>query len=106
MRNEFVKIESVGGTDDSITEIPVTKLDDTWTTYVKGKRDRVASSDSLLAIADFCKDYERYIEKMKELLCECYCKFPDEYRAMYHDPTEAQENMDREKCNYCPLMNL
>lgn len=55
---------------------------------------------------DHLLDKEMQIAKVQDIMCECYCKFPDEYRAMYHDPTEAQENMDREKCNYCPLMNL
>ena len=55
---------------------------------------------------DHLLDKEMQRAKVQDIMCECYCKFPDEYMAMYHDPTEAQENMDREKCNYCPLMNL
>ena len=57
-------------------------------------------------IYGFLLDIDLELMKAQERICECYCKFPDEYMAMYHDPTEAQENMDREKCNYCPLMNL
>ena len=46
------------------------------------------------------------LDKIKDLICDCYCKFPEEYRAMYKDIDEADENLDREKCSMCPLMNL
>ena len=55
---------------------------------------------------DYLLDKEKQIEKVQDIMCECYCKFPEEYMSMYKDPTEANENMDREKCSYCPLMNL
>ena len=42
-------------------------------------------------------------ENIKQLFCECYCKFTDEYMAMYKDVDEAMENLMREKCEMCPL---
>lgn len=42
-------------------------------------------------------------ENIRELFCGCYCKFPEEYLSMYKDPDRAFDEMDREKCNYCPL---
>lgn len=45
-------------------------------------------------------------DRTQDLICDCYCKFPEEYHAMYEDTDVAMENLDREKCNYCPLMNL
>ena len=41
-----------------------------------------------------------------EMICDCYCKFPDEYRSMYKDVDVANENLMREKCEMCPLMKL
>lgn len=46
------------------------------------------------------------IEKTKDIICECYCKFPEEYRSMYKDVDEAQDNLEREKCDMCPLNKL
>ena len=43
---------------------------------------------------------------IKELFCDCYCKFPEEYLAMYKDVDDAQENLMREKCEMCPLNKL
>lgn len=45
-------------------------------------------------------------ENIKELFCECYCKFTDEYMAMYKDVDEAQDNLMREKCEMCPLNKI
>lgn len=45
-------------------------------------------------------------ENIKELFCDCYCKFTDEYFAMYKDTDEAQENLMREKCEMCPLNKI
>ena len=45
-------------------------------------------------------------EKIKELFCECYCKFNEEYLSMYKEPDRAFEELDREKCNYCPLNKI
>ena len=46
------------------------------------------------------------IELVQELICDCYCKFPEEYLSMYKDPDVAFDNLDREKCDVCPLKNL
>ena len=40
---------------------------------------------------------------IKDLFCDCYCKFPEEYLSMHKDPDRAFEEMDRLVCNYCPL---
>lgn len=46
------------------------------------------------------------MENIKELFCDCYCKFPEEYLGMYKNPDRAFEEMDREKCSMCPLNKI
>ena len=43
---------------------------------------------------------------MQDRICDCYCKFPEEYRSMYKDVDDAQDNLEREKCEMCPLNKL
>ena len=45
-------------------------------------------------------------ENIKQLFCDCYCQFPEEYLGMYKDPDVAWDNLDREKCSMCPLEKL
>ena len=45
-------------------------------------------------------------ENIKELFCECYCKFSEEFLAMFKDPDVALAEMERQRCNYCPLNKL
>lgn len=45
-------------------------------------------------------------EPLKGLFCECYCKFPEEYYGMYKDVDEAQGNLEREKCDMCPIEQM
>ena len=45
-------------------------------------------------------------ENIKELFCECYCKFNEEYLSVYKEPDRAFEELDREKCSYCPLNKI
>lgn len=45
-------------------------------------------------------------EGIKEYFCDFYCKFPEEYSSMYKDVDEAQDNLLREKCEYCPLNKI
>lgn len=61
---------------------------------------RLAETQSLFSI------HEKELENVQYLICECYCKFPEEYLGMYKDVDEAFENLGREKCSMCPLMDL
>ena len=45
-------------------------------------------------------------EKIKELFCECYCRFETEFLEMYKDPDVALAEMERQRCNYCPLNKI
>ena len=45
-------------------------------------------------------------EKIKALFCECYCKFNEEYLSMFKDPDVAFAEMERQRCNYCPLNKI
>ena len=45
-------------------------------------------------------------ENIKQLFCDCYCQFPEEYLSMYKDPDVAFDEMDREKCSMCPLNKI
>ena len=57
-------------------------------------------------IYGFLLDIDLELMKAQERICDCYCKFPGEYHSMYEDTDVAMENLDREKCSMCPLMNL
>ena len=52
------------------------------------------------------KSLRTQIENVQDVMCDCYCKFPEEYYAMYKDVDEADENLRREKCEMCPLEGL
>ena len=45
-------------------------------------------------------------ENIKELFCECYCRYKEEYYGFYKDVDEAQDNLMREKCEMCPLNKI
>ena len=45
-------------------------------------------------------------ENIKELFCQCYCRYEIEYLEMYKDPDEAFREMEIQKCNVCPLNKL
>ena len=45
-------------------------------------------------------------ENIKELFCECYCRYTEEYRSFYKDVDEAMDNLMREKCEMCPLNKI
>lgn len=82
----------------------------TWEEYEKfygfTDTDQVYTNGSRLIQSYRVKQWLDHLQEYKETLCDCYCKFPDEYSAMYKDVDEAQENLEREKCDMCPLMNL
>ena len=46
------------------------------------------------------------MQAISDTICDCYCKYPDEYRGMIKDVDEAQEKMMAERCDKCPLMQL
>lgn len=46
------------------------------------------------------------VEKIKEEMCDHYCKMPEWYLANYKDPDEAHEVMVNECCTKCPLERL
>ena len=46
------------------------------------------------------------LQKMVDTICDCYCKYPDEYRGKIKDVDEAQETMINEVCAHCPFMEL
>lgn len=47
------------------------------------------------------------ISQVKEIICDEFCRYPDEYLGKYKDPDEANDVMDREVCSkYCPLNEL
>ena len=62
--------------------------------------------DKLKTIYAFVNTIQIQWMTTQDKICECYCKFPDEYRSMYKDVDEAQENLEREKCDMCPLNKL
>lgn len=39
-------------------------------------------------------------------MCEHYCKYPEQYKAIYSDPDEAWFKMRHDKCFGCPLLKL
>ena len=45
-------------------------------------------------------------ENIKELFCQCYCKFNEEFLAMFKDPDVAFAEMEWQRCNYCPLNKI
>ena len=45
-------------------------------------------------------------ENIKELFCQCYCRYTEEYYGFYKDVDEAQDNLMREKCEMCPLNKI
>lgn len=45
-------------------------------------------------------------EKIKEEMCDHYCKMPEFYLSQYKDPDEAHEVMVNECCAKCPLERL
>ena len=45
-------------------------------------------------------------EKIKEEMCDIYCKMPEFYLSQYKDPDEAHEVMVNECCVKCPLERL
>lgn len=51
------------------------------------------------------------IEDIAERMCTDYCRYPGLYherllRDEYKNPDEADEAMQKEICEYCPLMRL
>lgn len=51
------------------------------------------------------------IEDVAERMCKDYCKYPAVYherllRDEYEDADKADEAMQNEQCNNCPLMRL
>lgn len=46
------------------------------------------------------------LQSMVDTFCDCYCKYPDEYRGKIKDVDEAQETMQHEVCERCPFMEL
>lgn len=45
-------------------------------------------------------------EVIKEKLCSGYCRYPDVARATVKDPDGAQEWLQDNFCNNCPLCEL
>lgn len=45
------------------------------------------------------------IEKIKEDICDGYCKYPEQTRKEHKDAEEAYEAL-LEKCGHCPLCRL
>ena len=68
--------------------------------------DQIYSNGMELVPIFRMKQWFGHLEREKELICECYCKFPEEYRSMYKDVDVAQDNLEREKCDMCPLNKL
>lgn len=66
----------------------------------------MSEREILKSTYDILREKARQIETAKELICDCYCKFPEEYRSMYKDVDDAQDNLEREKCEMCPLNKL
>ena len=69
------------------------------------KQTKDAKSTLVRAIESL-KNLDDQLDYAIDTICGCYCKFPDEYRSMYKDVDESQENLMREKCEMCPLNNL
>ena len=46
------------------------------------------------------------MQSVADRMCDCYCKYPDIYRGKIKDVDEAQEQMQHEQCEHCPLMEL
>ncbi len=46
------------------------------------------------------------IEVIKEKMCGGYCKYPDVAKEAIGDPDEAQEWLQDNFCNNCPLNEL
>lgn len=45
-------------------------------------------------------------ENIKELFCQRYCRYTEEYHSFYKDVDEAMDNLMREKCEMCPLNKI
>ena len=46
------------------------------------------------------------IEKIKEEVCDGYCKWPDIYLARYEDPDRAHDVMLETECPDCPMCRI
>ena len=46
------------------------------------------------------------LEKIKEEICDKYCKWPQLYLESIKDPDDAHEIMMEHKCAKCPLQRL
>lgn len=46
------------------------------------------------------------VEDVTEKICDGFCKWPDYYLSEYEDPNKANDMMERERCNGCPLNGL
>ena len=46
------------------------------------------------------------IEKIKEEVCDGYCKWPDIYLARYEDPDIAHDVMLETECPDCPMCRI
>ena len=44
---------------------------------------------------------------VSEIICDDFCKYPDEYHCKYKDPDIARDTMNMEVCEkWCPFMLL
>lgn len=43
------------------------------------------------------------VERIKEEICDNYCKYPARFLMIHKDPDKAHEAMLDEKCMDCPL---
>ena len=66
----------------------------------------MSEREILKSTYDILREKAKQIAEATDIICECYCKFPEEYRSMYKDVDEAQDNLEREKCDMCPLNKL
>ena len=46
------------------------------------------------------------IQKVKEAICDNYCKWFDHYCGIYKDVEDAEKHLLSEKCEDCPLNRL
>lgn len=48
----------------------------------------------------------KILEEVIDTVCNCYCKFPEEYARKYENETDAEEFLYKEKCDKCILNKL
>lgn len=52
------------------------------------------------------KSATKLIEEAADEICKNYCKYREQYAEKYQDPIDAEEMLESEQCDLCPLSKL